>query len=144
MSDTTVWTRELPSIPAEVERPSLKRNFSWTLVGNLTYAGCQWGMLVEIAKLGRPEMVGRFALALAIGARLVMLTNLQLRSVQATDFASQYRFADYFRLRMIMTVLALTAIAVMAFAGRYGRETTEVILFVGLAKAFEAISDIYY
>ena len=25
---------------------SLRRNFSWNLVGNVIYAGCQWGMLV--------------------------------------------------------------------------------------------------
>ena len=144
MPESTVWTPELPSVDAEPERPSLRRNFSWTLAGNLTYAGCQWGMLVEIAKLGRPEMVGHFALALAIGAPIIMLTNLQLRSVQATDFAGQYRFASYFRLRLFLTTLALAAIAVTAFAGKYDRETTEVILLVGLAKAFEAMSDIYY
>jgi hypothetical protein len=30
---------------------SLRRNFSWTLAGNVVYAGCQWGMLVALAKL---------------------------------------------------------------------------------------------
>jgi O-antigen/teichoic acid export membrane protein len=128
----------------EVARPSLRRNFSWTLAGNVVYAGCQWGMLVEIAKLGRPEMVGHFALALAIGAPVYMLTNLQLRAVQATDFAGQHRFCDYFRLRLMMTALGFLAIAVIAVACRYDRETLLVILLVGLAKAFEAMSDIYY
>ena len=37
---------------------TLRRNFSWTFVGNLVYSGCQWGMLVVLAKLGSPGMVG--------------------------------------------------------------------------------------
>jgi len=41
---------------------TLRRNFSWTLLGNVVYAGCQWAMLVVLAKLGTPEMVGQFAL----------------------------------------------------------------------------------
>jgi len=38
-----------------------------------------------LAKLGNASMVGQYALALAIAAPVFMLTNLQLRAVQATD-----------------------------------------------------------
>ncbi len=58
-----------PSIvatPVEKLSPlSLRANFSWTFVGNVVYAGSQWGMLVVLAKLGTPEMVGQFSLGLA-------------------------------------------------------------------------------
>src|SRR4051794_16358727 len=66
-------------------RLSLRANFTWTFVGNVIYAACQWGMLVVLAKVARPETVGNFALALAVTAPVIMLTNLQLRAVQATD-----------------------------------------------------------
>jgi hypothetical protein len=59
-------TTEVVSQPAH--GLSLRRNFAWTVLGNVTYAACQWGMLVALAKLGSPEMVGQFALGLAIGA----------------------------------------------------------------------------
>jgi O-antigen/teichoic acid export membrane protein len=144
MTQGIVVSPTAAAVIAEPARPSLRRNFSWTLAGNIGYAGCQWGMLVAIAKLGRPEMVGHFALALAIGAPVYMLTNLQLRVVQATDFAGQYRFTDYFRLRLLMTALAFAAIATIAFAVYRTRPVIPVILLVSLAKAFEAISDIYY
>ena len=42
----------------------LRKNFAWTLTGNVVYAGCQWGMLMAIAKLGTPAMLGQFALGL--------------------------------------------------------------------------------
>jgi O-antigen/teichoic acid export membrane protein len=123
---------------------TLRRNFSWTFAGNFIYAACQWGMLVVLAKLGSPEMVGKFTLGLAVTAPVFMFTNLQLRTVQATDAQQQYLFSDYLGLRLIATGLGLVAIAIITFVAGYDWETSLVILFVGLAKAIESISDIYY
>jgi O-antigen/teichoic acid export membrane protein len=125
-------------------RLSLRANFSWTFAGNVVYAGCQWGMLVVLAKLGPPEMVGQFALGLAITAPVIMFTNLQLRGVQATDARQEYLFGDYLGLRLITTALALLVIAGIVLASGYRWETALVILAVGIAKAFEAISDVFY
>jgi hypothetical protein len=77
-------------------------------------------------------------------APLFVLANLQLRSTQATDAAGEYAFADYLRLRVCTTVAALLVLAaIVAFAG-YGRETAIVILLVGIAKAFESMSDVLH
>ena len=123
---------------------SLRRNFSWTFIGNAVYAGCQWGMLVVLAKLGSPEMVGEFTLGLAVTAPIVMLTNLQLDIVQATDAKKQYSFSDYLGLRLIGTAIALVAIAIVTLFTGYSLQTSLVILLVGLAKAFESVSDIFH
>ena len=72
--------------PAVTARPvalSLRANFSWTFVGNVVYAGCQWAMLVVLAKLGTPEMVGQFALGLAISGPVIMLANTGYRRLGA-------------------------------------------------------------
>ncbi|MFB2971793.1 lipopolysaccharide biosynthesis protein [Aerosakkonema sp. BLCC-F183] len=123
---------------------SLRRNFSWTFVGNAVYAASQWGMLVVLAKLGSPEMVGQFTLGLAVSAPVVMFTNLQLRQIQATDAKQQYLFGDYLGLRLICTGLALVAIAIITIAAGYRWETSLAILVIGLAKGFESISDVFY
>jgi O-antigen/teichoic acid export membrane protein len=123
---------------------TLRRNFSWTLIGNLVYSGCQWGMLIVLAKLGSPEMVGQFTLGLAVTAPIIMFTNLQLRGVQATDAKQQYSFSDYLGLRLLSTGLALLIITVISLSGGYQRETSLVIFFIGIAKAFESISDVFY
>jgi O-antigen/teichoic acid export membrane protein len=123
---------------------TLRRNFSWTFIGNLVYAGCQWGMLVVLAKLGSPEMVGQFTLGLAVTAPVIMFTNLQLRVVQATDANKDYSFSDYLGLRLIGTALGILAIALITLFSGYRRETCFVILLIGLAKAFESISDIFF
>ncbi len=123
---------------------TLRRNFSWTFIGNIIYAGCQWGMLVVLAKLGSPEMVGKFTLGLAITAPVIMFTNLQLRTVQATDAKQQYLFSDYLGLRLLGTSLALVVIVAITLMSGYAWETSLIILLVGLAKAFESISDVFY
>lgn len=133
--------------PAVTARPvalSLRANFSWTFVGNVVYAGCQWAMLVVLAKLGTPEMVGQFALGLAISGPVIMLANLQLRAIQATDARRQFRFADYLGLRLTTSIIAALVIAAIGVIGGYRSETALVILVIGLAKAIESISDVFY
>lgn len=125
-------------------RPSLRVNVAWTLVGNLGYALCQWGMLVVLAKLSNPETVGKYALALSIAAPVMMLANLDLRAVQATDTREDYPFTAYLGLRLITTTSALTVIGFILLMTDHDRETVLVIVFVGLAKAAEALSDAYY
>ena len=129
------------SIPSGL---SLRANFSWTFVGNVVYAACQWGMLAVLAKLGSPELVGQYTLGLAITVPVMSLATLKTRLVQATDARREYRFGDYFGLRLITTAMALLAIGVMVLVSGYSRETTLVILAVGIAKAFECISDVFY
>jgi O-antigen/teichoic acid export membrane protein len=128
----------------QIKPLTLRRNFSWTFIGNAVYAACQWGMLIVMAKLGNPEMVGQFTLGLAITAPVIMFTNLHLRSVQATDAKRQYLFGDYLGLRLISIGLALFLILGVTFAAGYRWRTSLIILVIGLAKAFEAISDVFY
>jgi len=123
---------------------SLRRNFAWTVVGNVVYAACQWGMLVALAKLGSPSLVGQFALGLAIGAPVMMLANLQLRSVQATDARNEYRFGDYLALRLATTALAFAAICLIAWLAGYRWQTALVVILVGVAKSVESFSDVIY
>jgi O-antigen/teichoic acid export membrane protein len=108
------------------------------------YAGSSWAMLVVLAKLGTPELVGVFALALAVTAPVIMFANLQMRTVQATDSRHEYRFSDYFILRLCMLGLALLVITVVNLISGYEWKVTLVILVVGLGKAIDAISDVIY
>lgn len=122
----------------------LRVNFSWTFAGNVVYAASQWGMLVVLAKLGTPEMVGRFALGLAVTAPVIMFANLQLRAVQATDASDEYSFGEYLGLRLITTGLAFMVILGITAVSGYGRETSLVIMVLGVAKCFESVSDVIY
>ncbi len=139
-----VRVREAVREAREVRPLSMRSNFAWTLAGSGVYGASQWGMLIVLAKLGSAEIVGRFALALAICAPLFMFTNLQLRSVQATDARDEYRFRDYFGLRLLGSGVALAIIAAIAFAAGYRLEAALVVFVIGLAKGAESISDVIY
>jgi O-antigen/teichoic acid export membrane protein len=122
--------------------PSLRTNFAWTLTGNVLYGVCQWGMLSVLAKLGNASIVGQFTLGLAVSAPVFMFTNLQLRAVQATDVSAEHGFANYFTLRLLATLLGLTAIvALLPFAGVSGQVRT-VVLLVSVSKCVECMSDV--
>ena len=122
----------------------LRRNVTWALIGNVGYTAFQWGILVCIAKLGSAADVGLFALGLALTAPVITLTNLHLRMLEATDARNEYPFAVYFALRLVTTTLALIAIALIALASGYRGKTLALILAVGLAKSFEAVSDVVF
>ena len=123
---------------------SLRSNFFWTFTGNLVYAACQWGILVVLAKLGSPEMVGEFALALAITAPVLIGAGLNLRAVQASDALETHPFSHYLWLRLVTTACALVAIGVIVFVSGYSTRTASVVMIVACAKAAEALSDIFY
>ena len=133
--------------PLARQRPprlTLRVNFLWTLAGNVIYAACQWGILVALAKLGTPQMVGEFALALAVTAPILIGAGLSLRSVQVTDALREYEFRDYLSLRLLTTAAAILAVAGVVWLSGYRRHAPVVILIVAIAKAFESISDIVH
>jgi O-antigen/teichoic acid export membrane protein len=127
----------------EVSEPlSLRRNFSWTALGEAAYASCQWAMLVVLAKLGTPELLGEFSLVLAVVTPVFMFTNLQLRALQATDTTPEGVFAPYFTLRLLTSIVAVLGLGVLAALYRADLEIRTGILLLGLAKGVEAMSDI--
>jgi O-antigen/teichoic acid export membrane protein len=138
----SVTSIAVPSDVAVVAALPLRVSFSWTLAGNVIYAACQFGMLSVLAKLGTPSIVGQYALGLAITAPVFMLTNLQLRGVQATDARHEFGFADYFTLRLTSTLLGtLVVLLITAFAA-YDTATKTVIVLIACAKAVETMSDV--
>ncbi|MFZ5829534.1 MAG: lipopolysaccharide biosynthesis protein [Planctomycetota bacterium] len=143
-SGTAVPTAQAFAVAPAIKALSLKKNFLWTFAGNAVYAGCQWGMLIVLAKLGSKAIVGQFALGLAVTAPAFMLSNLQLRAVQATDARGQFRFDEYLSLRLLGTLLTLVALPLVCWLSGYGTATALVICAVGLAKGIESISDVIF
>ncbi len=142
-----------PALPQPVGREqtsltdqtrSLRLNVLWAFAGNVSQAAAQWGMLVALTKLVDPEGVGHFALGLAVAAPLILLTNLELRSIQATDARREFSFPNYLGLRLVASCLALLAIGAVLLIGDFSRAAGVVILAMAVRKIFESGSDIFY
>ncbi len=123
---------------------SLKRNISWTLLGNLVYAASQWGMLIVIAKIAGTLALGKYSLGLAISAPVFAFCNLQLAALQATDANNEYDFPTYFGFRIISTLISIVVIICIAIFSNLALETTLVVILIGVAKSCESFSDISY
>jgi O-antigen/teichoic acid export membrane protein len=127
---------------------SLKQNFSWTFLGNALYSLFQWGVLIVIAKIAGSEMLGEFVLGMTVTAPVLMLLNLQLRGVIATDAKCEYTFNDYFSLRIYC--IAISFIIILLISSCYywilnrGIVTALMILAIGVSKCFESVSDLLY
>src|SRR5512136_2021883 len=100
------------SSPASARVP-FGRSVSWSVVGNVFFTICQFGAVVLLARMGSVEVLGRFALALALTAPVFLLACLNLRIIQATDAREQFRFTDYIALRLLATAAALVAVVIL-------------------------------
>lgn len=124
--------------------PALRSDFAWTFLGNGIYAACQWAIVVVLAKVGTPELVGNYSFAVAVATPIVTFATLQLRSVQVSDVHEENRLGDYFGFRLMTMAVALLILTAVCVALRYSAASTGLIEVVGLALAIEAVSDILY
>jgi len=132
------------TVDSKPEGNTLRRDFLWTMVGNLIYRGCQWGVLVVLAKLTSASDVGKFALGLAVVGPIVMFSQLHLRGTQSTDAKNLYEFADYFGLRLISVIFVLFTSIVIGLSIYGSSLLTLIIILVAFAKITESVSDIIF
>src|ERR1035441_6235529 len=126
----------MPGIPRADAAPllamSLRQGFIATFAGNLVFAAGQWAVLSLIARLGDAEMLGEYALALAVATPVAMFSHLNLRAVLATDMERRHPFGDYLAVRTGAAALGILAIGGIAFAGGYAWRVAAVIVAAGV------------
>ncbi len=130
------------SLPAAVPTRGLRGPIMWTLGGNLVYTVSQWACVAVIARSLGPADVGVFALAGAIAAPVLVLTQLQLRIVLATGC------------RQVTGCRTSSSCACGRWsswslpwrspASWWGPEAWPVIVVFGVAKAFDSVADVLY
>ncbi len=123
---------------------SLRRPIVWTVLGNSVYTLAQWAAVAVIAKTLGPDDVGVFALAASVTAPVLVLVQMQLRIVLATDVAHRRPLADYVVVR-VWGAVALVALSLgyALLTGR-SRETVLAIGVFAVAKALDAVADVLY
>ena len=119
-----------------------QKNSVWNLFGSVFYAFTQWAMLVMIAQFGNPKEVGMFSLGLAIVSPLIILTNLQLRTLQATDVDNEYMFRDYFGVRIVSLLFFFLILLTLLINSNYSSKSLMVIGIVAFYKMVESLSDV--
>lgn len=106
------------------------------------YTGCQWLTIVFLSRFASAELLGNYALALAIVMPVMAVTNLQLRYLLCTDAKHDFSFASYLFLRIATVTVSIGAICLWSI------NHTFTVLFVTIAlaigKGIEALCDILH
>ena len=123
---------------------SIRRNFAAVFAGNAVFAAAQWATLSLVARLGGTEMLGQYALAVAIVSPVALFAHLNLRAVLATDVARLHPFGDYLAVRMGTTALGLTVILGLALLSGHAWPMGLAIVLAGVVLATDDFSDICY
>jgi len=131
-------------VPQSPRPLSLGINFSWSLLTNGVYAASRWVTVIVLAKLGTTEMIGLMLFALAIANPISTVANLGLRTVLITDARHEYRFRDYFGLRLLTSLLAVPTTGLLVLLLGYELRMVLLVLVVAMGRFFESLSDIIY
>ncbi len=123
---------------------SLRLNFAWTSAGTVVYSALQWATLSLLAKLGSPEIVGQYALGIAVTTPIFMLAHVNLRAVVATDVRRENPFHDYLSLRILTTAAGLAIVGILIMLSGYRRELGSIVLAIAFSQAIDGVSDICY
>lgn len=122
----------------------MRKNLSWAVHGSVFYVLSQWALLIILAKLGGPSVVGRYTLGLAVTAPIILFSNLQLRAVLASDMQGTFLFSVYAGVRVLTSIGSLVVIGLVVFLIDFTAEQAVVIFLIGLAKTIESGSDLVY
>src|SRR5699024_10103159 len=126
------------------KRNSIKKNFSWNLLGSVIFAATQWLLIIVLTRLGSVEMVGYYTLGLAITSPLILFTNFQLRVLQATAKNDDYKFQELVATRNITNTIFFTFLIIYLFIGNYDKYTLFLFLISVLIKVLESFSELSY
>lgn len=118
---------------AESARHSIRTNAVFGVVGTALYSGCQFGVVVLLAKFATPDILGQFVDSNAMTAPIVLFLTLELRSALVADATGQFTFGAYRMLSNVaMTIATLILIVMAAVQAWLGAEGTLLAIFVGV------------
>lgn len=123
---------------------TLRRSAAWAFSGQGFYLGCQWILMAILTRFGGADAAGLYALGLAVCAPVMVLANLHLRELQASDARDEFRLAERLAVRLGALSAAMIIIVVIAYWSPWAGLTSAVILAVGCAKSIEAMADLGY
>lgn len=137
----------LRALNSEIQKKTLPNRhigrFFSASAGNAIYSGCQFGIMVLIARYSSQEDVGLYALSLSICVPIFYILSLGLINVIATDSNSEFRLEEYITARLLGVILAYIStvlVAVVGFADLPG--FLSVVALMAVAKSFDGGTEV--
>jgi O-antigen/teichoic acid export membrane protein len=112
-----------------------------TVGSRLVQAACQAVVLVLIARLGGIQETATYIWALALAAPVFMFTNMNLLDMIATETTQGHSIRDYWKTRLLSTVVAIVVLATIVPLVAPLHEWS-IIAAVAVVKALESLNDL--
>lgn len=123
----------------------LRANVIWSMVGQVGFAALSWGATVVLARADHGgRLVGQFAIASAVTVPIMVLFNLQLRTVVVSDARNEHEFADYFGLRVITVGLGLACMLAVAALGNFDSGAKYALFCLCGVRVLDGIADMIH
>lgn len=100
----------------------------------------QAGLLIVFARLGSPELLGEYSLALAITAPIFVFCEFGLRTVYLTHKGNQ-PFSAYMQVRLL--TLGVAVLATLSAGFLFNREIITLLLLVSLLRYADSVGELY-
>jgi O-antigen/teichoic acid export membrane protein len=110
------------------------------VVGNGAFAASQFLVLVALTSATSPEVVGRYALGLAVTAPAFFAANLKLRQVAISDTQDEFTAGQYVGARLT----AITVVWVLVAAVSIWTSLGGLLIGIASMKALDMACDIFY
>ena len=120
-----------------------RRAFLWNMIGSVINAGATMLLTIVATRLAGVEQGGILGLAFGLCQVFATFANCEVRPFQSTDLDEQFRFGEYYGLR-ILTCAAMTVLcAAYVFGFQYSGEKALVIFSICMFKMLDAFSDVF-
>jgi O-antigen/teichoic acid export membrane protein len=126
------------------DAPTLREDTMWALVGALAQAGGQLLTMIVLTHYVATELVGQYALGLAVATPLNVFADRAIRMLQATSSESDFPLRDYLGFRVFLGSLAFLCTVILLIVWRMELTGTQVILLVALGRFVEGIEQTLY
>ena len=123
-------------------KESLKNSIFWSFVGNLIFLGCQWLVMIVLARMSTPFLAGQYAIALGFTMPVIAICQMQLTQIQITDIKKEHSLKDYFVFRSIMLLIGFLLILLLTTI--FYTSDLKLIVFLFITKSFESLGEVVY
>lgn len=119
----------------------------WTLIGTLSFAFSQFGILMIISNFGRIEDLGNYTLGLALSAPLMLFSNLQIGQLLIANYKGGggfflFKRTLFFSLSFGIIILSLFSLIYVIILSKKWY-LLFVIIILGIIKSVDSMSDLY-
>jgi O-antigen/teichoic acid export membrane protein len=122
---------------------NLRSAAAYSFLGYAVYSASNFINVLQLTRTESITTAGTYALAVGITSPVFDFLMLQLRGILNTDAKHEFRYSDYFTLRlagMILAILVSIAIGIRVD----GPNLTPILIFFATRLGIEGLSDVMY